>query len=68
MSYNLVERLLKEKVDPNQGDEDGLTALHQSCIDDFEELVKGIYQNQFIFTVRSARHATSNEFFGKFES
>jgi len=35
-----VERLLKENVDPNQGDEDGLTALHQSCIDDFEDLVK----------------------------
>lgn len=35
-----VRRLLKENVDPNQGDEDGLTALHQSCIDDFEDLVK----------------------------
>ena len=46
MSF-LVERLLKENVDPNQGDEDGLTALHQSCIDDFEDLVKGIYQNHF---------------------
>ena len=45
----LVERLLKENVDPNQGDEDGLTALHQSCIDDFEELVKGNYQNHFFF-------------------
>ena len=50
MIFYLVERLLKEKVDPNQGDEDGLTALHQSCIDDFEDLVKGIYQNHFNFS------------------
>lgn len=51
MSFYLVERLLKENVDPNQGDEDGLTALHQSCIDDFEDLVKGIYQNHFNFSL-----------------
>ena len=37
-----VRRLLESGVNPNQGDEDGLTALHQSCIDDFEELVKGL--------------------------
>lgn len=51
MIFYLVERLLKETVDPNQGDEDGLTALHQSCIDDFEDLVKGIYQNHFNFSL-----------------
>ena len=32
-------------MDPNKGDEDGLTALHQSCIDDFEALVKVLIEN-----------------------
>ena len=36
----LVRSLLLSGVDPNQGDDDGLTALHQSCIDDFEDVVR----------------------------
>lgn len=35
-----VRKLLLSGVDPNQGDDDGLTALHQSCIDDFEDVVR----------------------------
>ena len=38
--FNLVRKLLLNGVDPNQGDDDGLTALHQSCIDDFEDVVR----------------------------
>lgn len=35
-----VRELLTQGIDPNQGDDDGLTALHQSCIDDFQDLVR----------------------------
>ena len=40
-SFFSVRELLTQGIDPNQGDDDGLTALHQSCIDDFQDLVKG---------------------------
>lgn len=40
-----VRNLLLRGVDANRGDDDGLTALHQSCIDDFEELVKVLIEN-----------------------
>ncbi|XP_076449866.1 protein phosphatase 1 regulatory subunit 16A-like [Babylonia areolata] len=35
-----VKRLLESGVDPDVTNEDGLTALHQCCIDDSEELMK----------------------------
>ncbi|XP_029468099.1 protein phosphatase 1 regulatory inhibitor subunit 16B [Rhinatrema bivittatum] len=35
-----VRCLLKNKVDPDLCNEDGLTALHQCCIDNFEEIIK----------------------------
>lgn len=35
-----VKRLLDSGVDPDVTNEDGLTALHQCCIDDSEELMK----------------------------
>ncbi|XP_072918141.1 protein phosphatase 1 regulatory inhibitor subunit 16B-like [Hemitrygon akajei] len=35
-----VSLLLKRNVSPDLCNEDGLTALHQSCIDNFEEMVK----------------------------
>ncbi|GCB60751.1 hypothetical protein scyTo_0006921 [Scyliorhinus torazame] len=35
-----VNLLLKNNVNPDLCNEDGLTALHQSCIDNFEEMVK----------------------------
>lgn len=41
-----VRRLLLRGVDPNKGDDDGLTALHQSCIDDFEEMVKLLIEHK----------------------
>lgn len=44
-----VRELLAQGIDPNQGDDDGLTALHQSCIDDFKELVKGSYLSKLTF-------------------
>ncbi|XP_072412429.1 protein phosphatase 1 regulatory inhibitor subunit 16B-like [Chiloscyllium punctatum] len=34
-----VSLLLKKNVNPDLCNEDGLTALHQSCIDNFEEMV-----------------------------
>ncbi|XP_065562011.1 protein phosphatase 1 regulatory inhibitor subunit 16B-like isoform X2 [Artemia franciscana] len=34
-----VRRLLEHGVDPNSKNEDGLTALHQSCIDNNEEML-----------------------------
>jgi len=40
-----VRKLLLSGVDPNQGDDDGLTALHQSCIDDFEDVVRLLIEN-----------------------
>lgn len=41
-----MRRLLLRGVDPNKGDDDGLTALHQSCIDDFEEMVKLLIEHK----------------------
>ncbi|XP_067904626.1 protein phosphatase 1 regulatory inhibitor subunit 16B-like [Heterodontus francisci] len=35
-----VSLLLKKNVNPDLCNEDGLTALHQSCIDNFEEMVR----------------------------
>ncbi|KAK6630921.1 hypothetical protein RUM44_003093 [Polyplax serrata] len=35
-----VKRLLMSGVDPDSTNEDGLTALHQCCIDDNEEMMK----------------------------
>ncbi|KAM8967413.1 protein phosphatase 1 regulatory subunit 16A isoform 2-T2 [Pelodytes ibericus] len=35
-----VRQLLQNGFSPNLYNEDGLTALHQCCIDDFEEIVK----------------------------
>ncbi|XP_038606038.1 protein phosphatase 1 regulatory inhibitor subunit 16B [Tachyglossus aculeatus] len=35
-----VRYLLKNKISPDLCNEDGLTALHQCCIDNFEEIVK----------------------------
>nr|XP_060631998.1 protein phosphatase 1 regulatory subunit 16A [Anolis sagrei ordinatus] len=34
-----VRQLLQSGVDPNLFNEDGLTALHQCCIDDYEDIV-----------------------------
>ncbi|XP_060822503.1 protein phosphatase 1 regulatory subunit 16A isoform X1 [Bombus pascuorum] len=39
-AYALVRRLLKKGVNPDSTNEDGLTALHQCCIDDNEEMMK----------------------------
>lgn len=35
-----MRRLLKKGVNPDSTNEDGLTALHQCCIDDNEEMMK----------------------------
>ncbi|XP_055508156.1 protein phosphatase 1 regulatory inhibitor subunit 16B [Leucoraja erinacea] len=35
-----VSHLLKKNINPDLSNEDGLTALHQSCIDNFEDMVK----------------------------
>ena len=35
-----VRRLLELRVSPDSTNEDGLTALHQCCIDDSEEMMK----------------------------
>ncbi|XP_078275404.1 protein phosphatase 1 regulatory inhibitor subunit 16B-like [Rhinoraja longicauda] len=35
-----VSHLLKKNINPDLCNEDGLTALHQSCIDNFEDMVK----------------------------
>lgn len=35
-----VKRLLLAGVDPDSTNEDGLTALHQCCIDDNEEMLQ----------------------------
>ncbi|MBN3300419.1 PP16A phosphatase, partial [Amia calva] len=37
-----VTELLKSGVSPDLFNEDGLTALHQCCIDDFEEVVRAL--------------------------
>lgn len=39
-----ITNLLKNGVDPNCADEDGLTALHQACIDNNEEIVKTLLE------------------------
>lgn len=39
-SFLSVRRLLKKGVNPDSTNEDGLTALHQCCIDDNEEMMK----------------------------
>ncbi|XP_054286674.1 protein phosphatase 1 regulatory subunit 16A isoform X1 [Macrosteles quadrilineatus] len=39
-----VERLLEKGVSPDSTNEDGLTALHQCCIDDNEEMMKLLLQ------------------------
>lgn len=38
--FIIVRRLLKKGVNPDSTNEDGLTALHQCCIDDNEEMMK----------------------------
>ncbi|MCL4171126.1 UNVERIFIED_CONTAM: hypothetical protein GTU68_020088, partial [Idotea baltica] len=35
-----VKSLLESGVDPDSTNEDGLTALHQCCIDDSEEMMR----------------------------
>ncbi|XP_034173551.1 myosin phosphatase targeting subunit 75D isoform X3 [Osmia lignaria lignaria] len=40
VTYVSVRRLLKKGVNPDSTNEDGLTALHQCCIDDNEEMMK----------------------------
>lgn len=35
-----VQALLEANVDPDSTNEDGLTALHQCCIDDSEEMMR----------------------------
>ena len=39
-----VRRLLETGVSPDSTNEDGLTALHQCCIDDSEEMMKILVQ------------------------
>ena len=39
-----VRRLLSLRVTPDSTNEDGLTALHQCCIDDSEEMMKLLIQ------------------------
>ena len=39
-----VRRLLESGVSPDSTNEDGLTALHQCCIDDSEEMMKLLIQ------------------------
>nr|XP_025727147.1 protein phosphatase 1 regulatory subunit 16A isoform X1 [Callorhinus ursinus] len=39
-----VRQLLESGVSPNLANEDGLTALHQSCIDDFREMVQQLLE------------------------
>ncbi|KAG8337310.1 hypothetical protein J6590_026275 [Homalodisca vitripennis] len=39
-----VQRLLEKGVSPDSTNEDGLTALHQCCIDDNEEMMKLLLQ------------------------
>ena len=41
---NEVRRLLESGVSPDSTNEDGLTALHQCCIDDSEEMMKLLIQ------------------------
>ncbi|XP_013777711.1 protein phosphatase 1 regulatory inhibitor subunit 16B-like [Limulus polyphemus] len=39
-----VRRLLKSGVDPDSTNEDGLTAVHQCCIDSNEEMIKLLFE------------------------
>ncbi|XP_076358164.1 protein phosphatase 1 regulatory subunit 16A-like [Tachypleus tridentatus] len=39
-----VRRLLKSGVDPDSTNEDGLTALHQCCIDNNEEMIELLFE------------------------
>ncbi|XP_066121487.1 protein phosphatase 1 regulatory subunit 16A [Saccopteryx bilineata] len=39
-----VRQFLKSGVSPDLANEDGLTALHQSCIDDFQEMVQQLLE------------------------
>uniref|UniRef100_A0A8C3YU63 Protein phosphatase 1 regulatory subunit 16A n=1 Tax=Catagonus wagneri TaxID=51154 RepID=A0A8C3YU63_9CETA len=39
-----VRQLLESGVSPDLANEDGLTALHQSCIDDFREMVRQLLE------------------------
>nr|CAB3265092.1 protein phosphatase 1 regulatory inhibitor subunit 16B-like [Phallusia mammillata] len=43
--YDEVNSLLKHKVNPNEANDDGLTALHQACIDNFEDIVVLLLNN-----------------------
>lgn len=40
-----VKALLEAGVDPDSTNEDGLTALHQCCIDDSEEMMRLLVQH-----------------------
>ncbi|MBN3276637.1 PP16A phosphatase, partial [Polyodon spathula] len=42
VSYFQIREFLKNGVSPDLYNEDGLTALHQCCIDDFEEVVRAL--------------------------
>ncbi|CAK8695882.1 unnamed protein product [Clavelina lepadiformis] len=44
--YEEVQVLLKHEVNPNEANEDGLTALHQACIDNFEDIVELLLENK----------------------
>ena len=47
-----VRRLLRLNVTPDSTNEDGLTALHQCCIDDSEEMMKVNKSSQnLVFTL-----------------
>uniref|UniRef100_V9KI97 Protein phosphatase 1 regulatory subunit 16A n=1 Tax=Callorhinchus milii TaxID=7868 RepID=V9KI97_CALMI len=50
-----VRQLLKRNINPDLSNEDGLTALHQCCIDNFEELVK------LLLDKKANVNATDNE-------
>ena len=43
--YNEVNYMLQNGADPNAADEDGLTALHQACIDNCEDIVRLLLEN-----------------------
>ncbi|KAI3386122.1 hypothetical protein SNEBB_011327 [Seison nebaliae] len=47
-----VKRLLDEGVDPNVSNEDGLTALHQTCIDNNVELLKCLLEKNADVNIR----------------
>nr|XP_002122972.1 protein phosphatase 1 regulatory inhibitor subunit 16B-like isoform X1 [Ciona intestinalis] len=43
--YDEVKHLLESKVNPNEANDDGLTALHQACIDNFDGIVELLLEN-----------------------